>query len=251
MTVVSPPRRRVFGPGWVLIGVLAVVAVLLAAMFVAILVAAFDDDRDGRGSHVVTGPRDDRTEATVELLSGATAVTVRAVDLGGPLYRVRTPDDGKHVPEVTDRDGLVRVQLVDAGRAGPSTVDIELSTATRWRVRLLGGATRQTVDLSSGKVAEVDLVGGATSIDLALPAPAGTVPVRMVSGVSTWTVALPGGVPVRLFVGSGAGTVTIDGATRSGVSGGTTLDGPDWDAATDRYDVTASGGMSTFTLDRR
>src|SRR5688572_12173179 len=134
--VAPRPRWRLSRPGWVLIGVLAVVAVLLLAMFVAIIVAATGGDRD----HVVTGPREDRTEATLELLSGATAVSVRAVDLGGPLYRVRTPDDGKHVPEVTDRDGLVRVQLGDTGRAGPSTVEVELGTATRWRVRLLGGA---------------------------------------------------------------------------------------------------------------
>jgi hypothetical protein len=118
-------------------------------------------------------------------------------------------------------------------------------------VRLLAGATTQTVDLSAGRVAEVDLVGGATGMDLVLPRPDGTVPVRMVSGVSTWTVALPAGVPVRLFVGSGAGTVTIDGATRTGVSAGTTFAGADWDAATDRYDVTASGGMSAFALERR
>jgi hypothetical protein len=251
---VAPPRRAL-RPRWLLIGGAALVGVLVLALVAVIALSVvaevLDSGDDGRGDRVVTGPHAGRTEATVELLSGVTAVTVRAVDLGGPLYRVRTPADGRHVPQVTDRDGLVQVQLSETGRAGPSTVEIQLSTATRWHVRLVGGATRQTVDLSAGRVAEVEFVGGATSVDLTLPRPAGTVPVRMVSGVATWAVHLPGGVPAQVFVGSGAGTVTLDGATRTGVAAGTTVTGDGWAGATDRYEVTASGGMSTFTLDRR
>jgi hypothetical protein len=244
------PARRGFRPAWLLIGVAVLVGAMILALFLVIALSAVDRTRDG-GDHVVTGPRDGRTEATVELLSGVTAVTVRAADLGGALYRVRTPAGGKHVPQVTDHDGLVRVQLGDSGRAGPSTVEIELAAATRWRVRLLGGATEETLDLSGAKVSEVALVGGATSVDLTLPAPTGSVPVRMVGGVATWTVHLPDGVPVKVFVGAGAGTVTVDGSTRSGVSAGTTIAGDGWDGATDRYEIVASGGMSTFTLDRR
>jgi hypothetical protein len=239
---------------WLLIGAAVLVGAMIVALFLVIGLSAVDRAGDravNDGDRVVTGPRENRTEATVELLSGVTTVTVRAADLDGALYRVRTPAGGKHVPQVTDRDGLVQVQLADSGRAGPSAVEIELAAATRWRVRLLGGATEQTVDLSAGKVSEVALVGGATSIDLTLPAPAGSVPVRMVSGVATWAVHVPDGVPVKVFVGSGAGTVTVDGSTRSGVSAGTTIAADGWDAAADRYEFVASGGMSTFTLDRR
>ena len=244
-----PPLRRALQPKWLLIGAAALVGLLILVLFVVIAFSAVD--KATGGDHVVTGPRNGRAEATMELLSGATAVTVRAVDLGGPLYRVRTPDDSRQIPQVSDHDGVVQVQLGDSGRAGPSTVEIELATATRWRVRLVGGATTETVDLSAGRVSEVELVGGATSVDLALPSPSGTVPVRMVSGVSTWSVHAPAGPPVKVFVASGAGTVTVDGATRTGVSAGTTITGDGWDGATDRYDVIASGGMSAFTLDRR
>jgi hypothetical protein len=246
----QPPLRTALQPKWLLIGAAALVGLLILALFVVIALSAVDS-ATGDGDHVVTGPRNGRSEATMELLSGATAVTVRAVDLDGPLYRVRTPANSRQVPQVSDHDGVVQVQLGDSGKAGPSTVEIELATATRWRVRLVGGATTETVDLAAGRVGEVELVGGATSIELALPAPDGTVPVRMVSGVSTWNVHAPAGPPVKLFVASGAGTVTVDGATRTGVAGGTTITGDGWDGATDRYDVIASGGMSAFTFDRR
>jgi hypothetical protein len=252
----AAPARPVPRSKWLLIGGAALVGLLVLALVVVIALSVVsevigDGDDGDRDDHVVTGPRAGRTEATVELLSGVTAVTVRAVDLGGPLYRVRTPQGGRHVPQVTDRDGLVQVQLGESGRSGPSTVEIELATATRWHVRIVGGATQQTIDLSAGRVAEVALVGGATSVDLTLPRPAGNVPVRMVSGVATWAVHLPDGVPAQVFVGAGAGTVTVDGATRTGVAGGTTVTGDGWAQAADRYEVIASGGMSTFTLDRR
>src|SRR5688572_23718828 len=176
----SRPFGRVLRPKWLLIGAAALVGVLILALFVVIALSAVDGDgTDGRGAREVTGPSGERAEATVELLSGVTAVSVRAVDLGGPLYRVRTPAGGRHVPQVTDDDGLVQVQVADSGQAGPSTVEIELATATRWRVRLVGGATQQTVDLAAGKVSEVELIGGAASVDLTLPKPTGTVPVRM------------------------------------------------------------------------
>jgi hypothetical protein len=251
----AAPVRPVPRSKWLLIGAAALAGLLVLALVVVIALSVVTEviggDGGDRDDRVVTGPRAGRTEATVELLSGVTAVTVRAVDLGGPLYRVRTPQGGRHVPQVTDRDGLVRVQLGESGRSGPSTVEIELATATRWHVRIVGGATQQTIDLSAGRVAEVALVGGATSVDLTLPHPAGNVPVRMVSGVATWAVHLPDGVPTQVFVGAGAGTVTVDGATRTGVAGGTTVTGEGWAQAADRYEVIASGGMSTFTLDRR
>jgi hypothetical protein len=178
-------------------------------------------------------------------------VTVRAADLDGVLYRVETPPDGRHVPGVTDSDGVVQVQLAESGRNGPSAVTVTLAAATRWRVRLVAGSTQQTVDLSAGRVVGVEFVGGVTSIELTLPRPAGTVPVRMTGGVGTWAVHLPTGVPARILVGGGAGSATLDGTVRTGISGGTTLTGDGWDAATDRYDITAAGGMSSFTLDHR
>ncbi|WP_410962564.1 hypothetical protein, partial [Salmonella sp. SAL4358] len=70
-----PPLRRTLWPKWLLIGAAALVGVLILALFVVIAFSAVDS-ATGDGDHVVTGPRNGRTEATVELLSGATAVTV-------------------------------------------------------------------------------------------------------------------------------------------------------------------------------
>jgi hypothetical protein len=244
-------QRRI-GRKWLIFAAVALALILLVAV-VLVAIAAGDGDPDGRADradHVVTGPRDGATEATVELLTGASAVTVRAADVGDRLFEARTPDESRQVPLVSRSDGVVRVELGDSGEGGPSAVEIVLSPEVAWTVRLVAGATRHSVDLSAGRVTGVEFVGGAGSIDLALPRPSGTVEVRMTGGTGAWATHLPAGVPVRVLAGSGAGAVTIDAATRNGVAAGTTITGDGWDAATDRYDIVATGGMASFTVDR-
>lgn len=252
----GPPRRSV--TTWVLVAAVVVVVLLFLALAAVIVRSAFDSDRDHdgrrdgrRADRIVSGPLDGRDAATFELLTGATSVTIRAAELGDRLYRIETPDGGRHVPRVVTDDGRVRLQLVDSGHGGASVVDIQLDTSVLWRLRLVAGATDEVVDLSAGRVADIEFIGGVNSIDLALPRPAGTVAVRMSGGVSRWAMHLPTGVPTRVQVGGGASSVTIDGATRSGLSAGTTLRSDGWDAASDRYDVQAAAGVSTISVDRR
>jgi hypothetical protein len=237
---------------WLIAGAAAIVLILVVALILAAIGSA-DGDRvgQGRGGHVVIGPVEDRAEATVELLTGATSVTVRAADLGGRLYEVRTPTGARQIPLVSRSDGVVHVELGDSGEGGPSAVEIVLGTGTTWRVRLVAGATRDAVDLSGARVSGVEFVGGVGSIDLTLPRPSGTVEVRMTGGTGSWAAHLPAEVPVQVMAGSGAGSVTIDGTTQNGVSAGTTVTGDGWDAAADRYDIVATAGMASFTVDRR
>src|SRR5260221_10571763 len=53
-----------------------------------------------RPAHVVDGARDGLDDATVDVVSGATTVEVRAADLGDRLFRVSTPDGSGLVPAV-------------------------------------------------------------------------------------------------------------------------------------------------------
>jgi hypothetical protein len=57
-------------------------------------------------------------------------------------------------------------------------------------------------------------------------------------------------VPVRVRVGGGAGSATVDGARHNGLSAGTVLTSDGWDAASDRYDVDATAGVSALIVDR-
>jgi hypothetical protein len=242
------PSRRT----WIIIGaVLAALALLVAVVLVA---AALDDDGPGRGDRVVTGPlRDgdrDRDAATFELLTGAASVTVRAGDLGDHLYRAATPADSDLVPQV-DHDGdRVLLHLAKRGPDGPDAVEVTLNQRVRWTVRIVAGAVEEVLDLGAGRVAGLDVVGGASRIEVRLPRPQGGVSVRMSGGASQFLLRVPTDVPVRARLGSGAGSVTVDGTTRSGVAAGTVIAPPGWDGATDRYDIDAIAGVSALTVER-
>lgn len=197
--------------------------------------------------HDVAVARGALDSAQLDVVSGATSVTVRIADLGPELVRASTPDDSQVAPGVDLSGSVVRVSLASTGLAGPAELTVLLDRQVRWRVRLSGGATSEVVDLRGGRVDGVDFAAGANRIELSLPAPRGAVPVRMSGGAADFTVHLPAGVDAGVRVGGGAGSVQVDGVRRSGLSGGTTVRSS---AAVDRYDIDAAAGVSTLTIDR-
>jgi hypothetical protein len=194
--------------------------------------------------HTATAPLGGRTTAGFDLIDGAERVTVQAADLGDTLYRVTTPESGAGLPRAEEQDGRVRLRLDGDTQA----VDITLNAAVRWDLRIAGGAELSTIDLSAGRVGDVDLTGGASRIALRLPRPDGTLSVRMSGGVRLFDVRTVDGTPVRVRVGEGAGQVTLDGKNHAGVSAGQTFTPAAWGEAVDRVDVDATAGMSALTV---
>lgn len=202
------------------------------------------------GPHSSSAPRGGRTEARFELVSGVARVNLRSADIGDDLYRIATADDSGLAPRVSVSADTVRLALQRTGLRGPETVDIELSRQVRWLVRLAAGAGEQRLDLADGPVSGVEINAGAALIDLSLPRPDGTVPVRMGGSAGRFDLRAPVGVPVRVRLAGGAGTVSVDGDIRAGVGGGTVLTPDGWGAAADRYEVEALAGVAALTVAR-
>jgi hypothetical protein len=235
---VAPADRRAL-----YLGLSALAAILVAA----VVIAAFHLGTGRDAGHVVSAPRGGRDRAVLDLVSGAGTVVVRGTELGEALYRISTPGGSGQVPRVDDRDGVASVRLDPAGGGGPASVEILLSSAVTWRVRLDGGASAARVDLRDGSVSEVDISKGVSTVELWLPRPRGTVPVRETGGAGTFTVHLPSGVPVRARLAGGAGSATVDGTTRSGLPGGAEVGSADPSGG---YDIDAAGGVSALRVDR-
>ena len=145
---------------------------------------------------------------------------------------------------VLDVEGdTVSVHLVATELSGAAAVTVLLDPRVRWQVRMSGGAVSQRLELRGARLSGVDLVAGATRIELDLPVPDRTVPVRMAGGATEFTLHVPAGVRV----GGGAASADVDGIQRTGLAGGTVLSTA---TATDRYDVDATAGVSTLVLDR-
>jgi hypothetical protein len=245
----APATRRPWwrSPGPLLAAGLAVLLLIVAGV-VAVLTGALRDDP--ADAHVVTGPLAERREATLELVDGATTVTVGATDLGDRLYRVATPADSHLRPRVTEEAGRLRVHLVERGPRGVAAVEVQLHSGVRWQLRVVGGATSEVIDLRAGRLSELEVAGGVTRLEVTLPEPAGAVPVRLSGGAGQVAVRAPAGAPVRVMAGAGAGTVILDGTTHGGVAAGREFTPPGWAAAPDRYDVRATAGVGTLTVDR-
>jgi hypothetical protein len=201
----------------------------------------------GPSGHVVSQPLDGRTESGLDLVSAASAVTVRSAALGAELYRISTPAGGVR-PQATDAAGRVRLAL-DGHENGGRVVDIVLNERVRWDLSVAGGAEQHRIDLTGSRLRRVDLAGGSGRIVLTLPRPEGTLVVRMAGGVREFAVHTAGAVPVRVRVGSGAGRVVLGGRTHAGVAAGALFTPERWDDAGDRIDLDAAAGMSQLTVD--
>jgi len=230
-----------------------------ALVAVALLAAACDDDGGGRppGFGLLTpSPIGVPHQAaagllpetgTVDLVSGATTMSVRTADLGADRVRATTPDGAGVAPVLDVQDDTVTVHLVPTGLSGPAAVTVLVDPRVRWQVRMSGGAVSQRLDLRGARLSGVDLVAGATRIELDLPVPDRTVPVRMAGGATEFTVHVPAGVATGVRIGGGAASTDVDGVRRTGLAGGTVLSTA---TAADRYDVDATAGVSTLVLDR-
>ena len=195
---------------------------------------------------VATGVTGDA--ATVDVVSGATTVTVRSDDLAGADRLQALTPDGAGVAPVLETDGdTIGVHLVQTGEPGPSAVTVLLDRRVRWQVRMSGGATSELLDLRSSRLSGVDLAAGAARIELVLPVPDRAVPIRMAGGATEFTLNVPRGVATAVRIGGGAANTEVDGVRRTGLSAGTVLA---TSTATDRYDVDATAGVSTLIIRR-
>jgi hypothetical protein len=107
-----------------------------------------------------------------------------------------------------------------------------------------------TLDLSRGQVTSVGISGGASQMDLTLPAPHGTVRVAISGGASQMHIRCASGTAARITVTGGVGTLQVNDSRQTGV-GQLTLATPGYDSTADRYDIQITGGASDVTLDTR
>ena len=215
-------------------------------------------------AQAVSVPADGHATAVLEIESGTTLLSVRVANLGGTagtLLRASTPDDAPVQPQArvvrgdggnrsgNDVEGVVLSLAGSAGSgAGAYAVTVTLNAAVTWRLVFAGGTQRTVANLRGGRVASLAFTAGSQVIDVTLPRPHGTVPVLLAGGASELMLRAPAGVPVRVTAAGGAGSVSLDGATHTGVAGGSVFASPGWASATARYDVAATAGAANVSV---
>ncbi len=260
------PRRMARGwmaPGWMAPGWMAMAAAVLAG---AGLLAAAGCARaappgfpggpasspgsagPGAAPRTVAAALNGRQRAALQVMSGATSVTVGTAALGGDLIRASVQAGGGVRPQLVLSGNTVQLFLASAGTSGPATVRITLNSAVTWRLTFSGGSTLTAVFLGHGRLRGADFTAGSSQITLRLPRPRGTVPIVLAGGASQVTVTAPRGVAARLRLDGGAGSALLGGHAYTGIAGGTLLTPPGWTAAVSRYDIEAPAGISAITV---
>jgi hypothetical protein len=189
-------------------------------------------------------PREGLERAKLEVAVGAARIEVRSASLDDQLYRIHIEHAGAPPDVRLDRaTGTVRVsQRVDLFMGARRLhVDAKVTDAIPWEVSCSTGAIRGDFDLSTTTLTGFSCRTGASRIDLALGAPKGAVPVRVEGGALTVNINRPAGAAVQVQASGGAVQLHADGYRQDGL-GTRTWKSDGYDAASDRYDVSVSGG---------
>jgi class 3 adenylate cyclase len=178
----------------------------------------------------------------------AVNVVIRADRSMTDLYRTRF--EGRP-PKVRSEADTVTLEYPRFGysRPRPYRSTITLNGSVAWRIESRGGLTGLTADLAGITLQALDGHKGATRIVVTLPRPAGEVPIQFSGGVNEATFHRPVGVATRVRVGSGASGLTLDDQHFKAVGGSVNWQTPDWDGASDRYDITIFRGARALTVD--
>jgi len=234
---------------------LAMAAVVLGACAALVVRSIPSSSTSPSAAQSASLPADGRSSATLDVATGTLVLTIGVANLGGTLLRVSTPG-GTPRPQLraaggdstvrSGKDALIYLSATDA-----SAVTVILNAAVRWRLDLAGGTKRTVADLRGGQVAGIAVTKGSDVIDLTLPRPRGSVPIRLAAGASQFLLSLPSGVPVRLTAARGAGEVSLAGRDHVHVAVGTVFTTPGWAAGAVGFDIDATAGAARVAVTAR
>jgi hypothetical protein len=200
-------------------------------------------------------PAGGHTAATLNVRTRTLVLHVAVANLGGAggtLLRVSTPA-GDPGPALRTAAGNGQgspgaSEVVDLSAAGASAVTVTLNAAVTWRLDFAAGTQQTVADLRGGQLAGIAVTAGSTLIQLTLPRPSGSVPVRLTAGAGKFLLSVPAGVPARVTAAAGAGEVSLDGQGHAHVARGSVFTTPGWSAGAAGFDIDATAGAARLDV---
>ncbi|WP_041574095.1 hypothetical protein [Cellulomonas gilvus] len=228
------------GPVLAIVIVVALVVVAVGAIY-AIVRNGGDDPADATATASIA--RGTAQDAQLRLEGGAASITVAADAASSDLASL----------DATGADAaaeLVAGEPAVATLAGGGASTVRLAPDVTWTLDLGADTDLLTADLGATSLAGLTVTAGARLVELALPAPEGTVVIDQQAGVGGMTVQVPADVPVLVKVVAGAGTVTIDGEAQQSVGAGEELTTEGFSADAAHYEILLTAGLGELTITR-
>ena len=210
-------------------------------------------DTRRRRDHELAAPLGRVASGRLVIGPRAARLTVRGDPAMADLYRASFESPP---PDVRVQGGTVTVRYprmawltgLRAVLGPPPSGQVTLDTSIPWHVRVHGGTAHTSFDLSALILYALELGGGVSNVEVLLPTPAGTVPVRR-RGCPSPHRAAPRrrgrprpGRPWRQEADPRRSALRRH-------RGSTRWHSPDYHQRSDRYDIAVTGGADTLTLD--
>jgi hypothetical protein len=132
----------------------------------------------------------------------------------------------------------------------PGGLEVVLHPAVAWELVLRGGLSTLEAELSAGTVTRIDVSGGCSDVEIELPKPLQTVPIRISGGASQLRLRRPADVGVSVAVSGGIASLRLDDRTFEAIGGSARLETAGHDRESPGYDVVVSGGAANVEVDQ-
>lgn len=164
------------------------------------------------------------------------------------LYRASF--DGKRPQVTVAANGDVDVQYKGFSWFGTRDVaaQLTLTTAVPWSIEIRRGVSHLAADLRELQISSIEITGGASESELALPRPRGTSTLRLSGGASRLVIRRPRGTAAQIAVRGGASNLVFDAQQLGAVGGSTRLSTPGWEGVPDRWAIELTGGASDLSV---
>ncbi|MBS2029644.1 MAG: MarR family transcriptional regulator [Deltaproteobacteria bacterium] len=194
-----------------------------------------------------SAPIGDAKRGVFRLTSGASRLTLGGGADNDHLYQARFT--GRR-PEITVSGGTVHMSypmfaFLDFRKVA---AEVDLNSAVPWDIELTGGISKVRAALEDLRLTSLNVRGGASAVEIALPAPHGVVQVRITGGASHLQLTRPKGSAMRIQVHGGASHISFDDQHLGAVGGVTRLSSSGFESATDRYELELTGGASHLSI---
>jgi DNA-binding MarR family transcriptional regulator len=153
-------------------------------------------------------------------------------------------------PDVRTSGGVVTVRYRRQALAAFTgrQARFALAAGIPWTIEIDGGITDLTGSLAAVSLGGLDVAGGANHVSLDLPAPSGSVAVRLAGVASTVRFRRPRVAPVALAVDGGIAHLRLDGRRQENVGGRKRFQSDGFAASPDRYEIEVLGGASEVRI---
>ena len=191
-------------------------------------------------------------QANARIIMETSASRLAFAGAAAPDQLLRATFDGPR-PDIRTGGGeaAIRYRRKAIAAFSSRSARISLNGTIPWTIELEGGITDLTGSLEKVVLDRLEVDGGANHVDLDLPAPSGTVPVRLRGVASDARFRRPPGVPVAVRVDGGVSRLRLDGRLLRQLAGDQRFASDAFRGATDRYEIEILDGASEIRVETR